>query len=117
LAGTIVVVILLFLWIASAGWLISQTQLNSWLKYIYAWSVFPLIGVLVTSSIVFSAWLAPNLINYIAQSTVNSGTPKFTAILAILVTAPATLLMLWVWVKLLAYFDERLLEAPFRNRE
>ena len=100
--------LLLVVYLGSAYWLLKHTKLLSWLKYIYVFSIFPLVAILVTLSIIIVGHLSPEIIQLVSSLDSNYGTAKLGAFLALLITTPFTLMAYFGWVKLLTFFDKKI---------
>ncbi len=108
----VVITIQLLLWAVSAWWLYRKSTLRSWIRYLYAASVFPMLEWLLVLNIYLTDLMIPELLSFTAMLVSEKWPGVVAAPFAFIAAAPLALGILLVWVKLLELLDRKATGLP-----
>ena len=95
------------LWLGSAWRLYSKSNMQSWVKYLYAITMFPLLEVLVTLNVILTGMIAPEILDLVSSMEANKWSGKVIAPVAFLAATPIAIIGFILWVKVLEYLDNK----------
>jgi len=105
----LLITIQIVLWSGSAWWLLRHTQLKSWIKYVYAISVLPLLEVLILWNIKITDMVAPELLDLVTGLEAANWSGKIVAPVAFLAAAPLAIIAFLAWIKALEFIDKKVI--------
>lgn len=105
----VVVTIQIVLWVGSAWLFFLNSKLKSWVRVLYAISVFPLLEVLVVLNVILTGRLAPELLELVNRLVSENWPSKIVAPVAFVATASIAVVVFLIWVRFLEFLDKKMM--------